>query len=126
MYTTAFLIFLGATVVAIVLTVLAGLRKRRRAHLVRAITTVVLLAITIYFAYQMDTERVFPVEEMKIHRIFSRSIACIVPLLVFTGAMLWRRPGWRPAHRLFIVLFLVDALCAAVTGIWVLYLSVPR
>ena len=90
--------------VAIVFTVLAGLRKRRRAHLARAITTVVLLAITVFFAYQMKTERDFPVEEMKIHRIFSTSIACIVPLLALTGAMLWRRPGWRTAHRLFIVL----------------------
>ena len=124
--TIGFLLFLALTVVALILTVRSGLTRQRQQHLRRAITMIVLLAITIYFAFRLGGVRNFPDAEMAIHKIFSRTAAYMVIPLVATGWMLWRRPGWRTAHRLCIGVFLSAVLGAAVTGVWVLWLSTPR
>lgn len=120
-----FLSFLGLTVVGLVVTVIAGLKKQRRVHLFRALTTVVLLGVTIVFAFLLGGVRDFPPDEMAIHKIFSRTGAYMVIPVTFTGAMLWNRPGWRWAHRACIAVFLAGVLGAAVTGVWVLSLSTP-
>ena len=123
--TIGFLVSLALTVVALLVTVVSGLRKQRHAHLRRAIVTVLLMAVTIVFAFLLGDVREFPAEEMAIHKIFSRTGAYMVPPVAITGAMLWRRPGWRWPHRLCIGVFLVGVLGAAVTGVWILALSTP-
>ncbi len=123
--TIGFLVALLLTVVALGATLVSGLRRRRKPHLVRAIATVVLLATTVVFALLLGEVRHFPEWEMSVHKIFSRAGAFLVVPIVVTGAMLWRRPGWRSAHRVFVGLFLIAVLGAAATGVWVLWLSTP-
>ena len=123
--TVLFLTFLGLTLASVVVTLIFGLKKRRRAHLVSAITTAVLLVVAIVFALLLGQVRDFPSDEMAIHKIFSNSGAYLFLVVVFTGSMLWKSPGWRWAHRICIGLFLVAALCATVTGFWVFALSTP-
>ena len=126
-YTTWFLVCLGLTVMVVLLTLRSGLKKERGQHLIRALSSVVLLAITVVFAYLMgEYEKEFPAGHMRVHRFFSLSVAGVVPLVALSGAVLWRRPNWRNVHRTFVVLFLCGAAGATVTGIWMLAVSSPK
>jgi hypothetical protein len=124
--TSGFLLFLSLTVVGVVMTLVSGLQKRRRPHIVRAVVTVALLAVTILFAFLMAGVRVFPAREMAIHRVFSVSVAVLVPLVAASGILLARRPTLRWPHRACVSAFLVMAVGALVTGVWVLWLSSLR
>ena len=127
MFTIGFLVSLGLTVVLIALTLQSGIGGRRRAHLARALTTVGLLAVTVVFAFLMaEYERLFVPEKMRVHRMFSMTVAFVVPAVALTGAMLWKRPGWRWPHKICIGVFLLAALGAAVTGVWVLWTSTAK
>lgn len=121
--TTGFLIFLVLTVLGLFFAVRAGVRRQRVPHLRWALSTVGLLAITVFFAFQMDKVRAFPVEEMKIHDVFSKSAAYLIPPAALTGWALWHKPGFRWAHRICVGLFLLATVGAAITGFWVLSLS---
>ena len=126
-YTVTFLILLVFTASVMGMTVHAGLQKRRRVHLARAITTIVLLAATVLFAYLMSVyERILPEPEMNTHRIFSATITYTVPAVVITGILLWRNPRWRLAHRLCVGVLVLATVCALGTGLWVLYISEAR
>ncbi|MCA8954665.1 MAG: hypothetical protein KDC87_01245 [Planctomycetes bacterium] len=124
--TIGFLVSLLLTVVALVLTLVSGKTGHRRAHLARAIITVLLLGTTVVFALLLGEVRQFPAREMGIHKIFSRTGVFLVPPIVLTGALLWRRPTWRTAHRVCVLLFLLAVLGAASTGLWVLWLSTAK
>jgi hypothetical protein len=126
-YTLWFLICLGLTVLAIVATVVAGRQAERHRHLRRALTTIVLLGLTVVFAVLMARhERTFPDDVMRIHRVFSISVSCILPLVAISGIMLWTRPEWRRVHRVCVAAFLLAALGASLTGVWMLSLSELR
>ncbi len=126
-YTVMFLILLLCTAAVMGMTVHAGLRKRRRAHLARAITTIVLLVGTVAFAYLMSAyERVLPEREMATHRIFSTTVTYTVPAVVITGILLWRNPRWRRAHQSCVGVLVLATVCALGTGLWALYLSEAR
>ena len=126
-YTSGFLLGLLVTVLVMIRTIQSGIASDRRAHLRRALATVVSLAVTVLFAYLMSAhERLMPEREMDIHRIFSRAITWTVPFVAGTGALLWRYPGWRWPHRICVVVLLLATLGAAVTGVWALCVSSPR
>jgi CDP-diglyceride synthetase len=125
-YTTLFLIGLCLTAAAMALTVVSGVKRRRRVHLARAISTVVLLAVTVVFAYLMGRyERSLPEREMGIHRIFSMTVAGVLPFVAITGIMLWRDGRWRRLHQICVGVLLIGTVCALATGLWVLSLSEP-
>ena len=123
--TVMFFVFLGLTVVGIAGTLFYGLKKRRRIHLISALSTVVLLAVTVVFAYMLGEVRDFPPEEMAFHKIFSHSSTYSLLAVALTGVKLWRSPSWRWAHRVCIAVFLLSALTATCTGLWVFWLSTP-
>ena len=126
-YTITFLILLPFTAVMMGMTVHAGMRKRRWAHVVRAITTVALLNATVVFAYLMSLyERQLPEREMGIHRIFSMTVAGVVPIVAITGILLWRNPRWRRAHRWCVGVLVLATVGAFGTGMWVLFVSEAR
>ena len=123
-YTVTFLTLLPVTAVLMGMTVRAGLRKRRRAHVTGAVSTVLSLSATVVFAYLMSLhERVLPGREMGIHRVFSMTVACVVPAVVITGILLWREPRWRRAHQWCVGVLVLGTIGAFGTGIWVLLLS---
>lgn len=125
-YTILFLVGLSLTSVAMALTVVSGRKGHRRTHLIRAISTVVLLAVAVVFAFLMQAyERKLPAREMGIHRIFSMTVAWVVPFVVITGILLWRNPRWRRLHQICVGVLLIGTVGALVTGIWVLSLSEP-
>lgn len=126
-YTLTFLSLLVTTVGLMVLTMHAGIRKHRRAHLARALATVALLCATVVFAYLMSKyERLLPEREMAIHRIFSMTVAVAVPAVAITGILLWRDARWRRWHRWCVGLLVTATAAAFGTGMWVLFLSTAR
>ena len=114
------------TLVGILFTVLAGRRADRPAHVKWALSTVSLLVLTIVLALVLGRYRDFPEEQMGIHKIFARTGGLMVLPVAFTGLMLWRRPGWRTAHKVCVYLFILVAVIAAGTGVWVFSLSTPK
>lgn len=123
--TVMFFVFLGLTVLGIVSTLFLGLKKRRRAHLTSAVSTTVLLVITVVFALMLGKVRDFPPDEMAFHKIFSHASAYSLLAVAITGMGLWRAPSWRWLHRICIAVFLLSALTATCTGLWVFSLSTP-
>ena len=120
-----FFLALAITVAAAFTTLQSGRRGDRRAHLVRALSTVVLLAVTVVMAHWLGKHREFPEELMAIHKIIARVAGLMVVPVVCTGIMLWHRPSWRIAHRTCVYVFLAGILVATGTGIWVFALSSP-
>ncbi|MEE9128292.1 MAG: hypothetical protein V3U11_14260 [Planctomycetota bacterium] len=121
-----FFLALGATLVAVFMTVQTGRRGDRMAHLVRALSTVGLLGVTILLALWLGEQLDFPTDAMDIHKIFARTAGLLVLPVVGTGIVLWHRPAWRIAHRACVYLLLVVLLIAVGTGIWVFSLSTPK
>lgn len=128
--TVLFWVFFALTLAGLGTALWMGLRRRRRAHLRFAPVALVLLGVTIFFAERMGRARVFPAEQMRIHLWFAKSAALLVLPVLASGIVLARRPGPAPrarrAHRVCVALFLLAAVVATGTGIWVFSLSRPQ
>jgi hypothetical protein len=123
---TCFWISFATTLLLVLLTLLTGWRGQRRAHLVFALLAVALLTLTILLTERLAALREFPKAQMRIHLWFAQSAAAAVVPVAVTGAVLWRKAGWRRIHLAAVCLFLVLTLTATGTGIWVYSLSTPR
>ena len=122
----AFFASLALSALGIVVTMRAGRRGDRRSHLRRALTTVVLMIVAIVLALMLGEVRNFPDHAMTIHRFMARVTGALVLAVVFTGIMLWRRPGWRVLHRGLVYLLVVLMAAAVGTGTWAFLLSTPK
>lgn len=123
---TCFWISFAVTLLLVTGTVVSGLRRRRRVHLVCALSAVSSLVLTIVLAERMGATRRFPAAEMRVHLWFAKSAALMVLPVALSGLALWRRPRWRPLHRAAVVLFLLLTVIASGTGVWVYGLSTPK
>jgi hypothetical protein len=103
-----------------------GRTKRRRVHLRLAPLSMVFLAVSIFFAVRMGQLRNFPPDEMRIHRAIAVTAALLALPVILSGVALFRSPSWRRVHRIAVTLFLVAALAASATGVWVFSLSTAR
>ena len=121
-----FFVALGLTAVAVVLTVRSGRRGDRRSHVLRALLTVALLIVSIVLALMLGQARNFPDPAMAIHKVIARTAGLLVLPVIFTGIMLWRRPGWRIVHRACVYGLIIALAVAIVTGTWVFSLSTPK
>lgn len=107
-------------------TVWTGFRGRRTLHATLAVLTVVLLTITVLLTEALLRAVVFPAREMGIHLLFAKSGAALVLPVAVTGILTWRTRSWRRVHLACVVLFLLVAVTATGTGIWVYSLATPR
>lgn len=123
---TCFWISFAVTLLLVAMTLVAGFRARRRAHLVLALLSVAVLTVTIVLAERMGGLRDFPKDAMRIHLWFAKSAALAVLPVALTGAVLWRRAGWRRIHFTAVALFLLLTVTATGTGIWVYGMSTPK
>ncbi len=121
----AFWAAFGTTVALLATSLWTGWTGRRRLHLRLAPTALVVLAVTIVLTERLASVRHFPPQEMEIHLWFAKIGAALALPVLVTGLVLIRRPGWRRAHRVCVLLFLTGVLVATGTGIWVFSLSTP-
>lgn len=124
--TITFFAALGLTAVSVLVTMRSGRRGDRRAHLQRALVTVGLLIATVVLALMVGQVRDFPDPAMAIHKVIARITGFLVLTVIFTGIMLWRRPGWRTLHRGCVYLMAVVLVIAIATGTWAFSLSTPK
>lgn len=107
-------------------TVVLGLRRRRRPHLVLALTAIASLTVTIVLAERLGATRSFPPQILRVHLWFAKSATLALVPVVVTGVMLWRQPRRRWLHRVAVLLFLALVVVATVTGTWMFSLSTPN
>ena len=123
---TAFWPSFVTTLACLVGTLWTGFRGRRRPHLVLALLTVALLTVTVLLTEALLRAVEFPKREMTIHLGFAKTAAGLVVPVILTGALTWFRRGWLRVHLVCVVLFVLAALVATGTGIWVYALATPR
>jgi hypothetical protein len=124
--TTLFWVFFSLTLLGLAAAMVTGLRGPRRVHLVLGPACVVLLTLTIVEAERMTGNRSFPRDEMAIHLWFAKTAAALMLPVIVTGVVLWRTARWRRAHFWCVIAFLVMAVTASGTGIWVYSMSTPK
>ncbi len=123
---TAFLIALAVTVLLLVVTLLLGFQRRRRAHLLSAISTVLALLVAIYFAETVGSYWVFPKWPLRIHlSIAWAATGLILPVLV-SGIQALRQRGRAPGHKKLVFLWLAVVLGAICTGCWIFLVGHPK
>ena len=129
MVVTAFWAGFVLTLVAAAAALVTGRTGRRRAHYASAVSAVVVLGFTIYFARRLTEARELPGPELEFHLIFAKSGAVLVLPVIATGLwMAWTKGRSRVAricHRSAVVLWLLVVLVATATGIWMYSLSTP-
>ena len=113
-----FWVALVATVALLLLALVSGLRRHRRAHLVAGPAAMVSLAIAILLTEQLARLYEFPEPIRSIHLVCAKIGGLLAIPVILTGVWLWRRPGARRAHRVAVFAFVAATLVATVTGLW--------
>ncbi|MFO1051516.1 MAG: hypothetical protein U1F36_04840 [Planctomycetota bacterium] len=121
-----FWICFAATLLLLGLTLRTGFAGRRRPHVALALATVAMLTVTVLLTEALLRAVVFPEKEMGIHLVFAKSGALLVLPVALTGIATWKRRAFLRWHLIAVLLFLVAAVTATGTGIWVYSLSTPR
>lgn len=115
-----------ATLAALVVALISGLWRIRRLHLFTGPATIVLLVLTVLLTEELVAHFVFPADEMRIHLTLAISAGCLAILVALTGTLLVWRPRLRRLHRYCTFGFVVMALLATGTGLWVFSLATPK
>ena len=120
-----FALFLVLTVIALVAVVVTGLRARVKLHIGLVATTLVLLALTIYFAEQLgelyDLRAAGAITPIHLTLAKITTLAYLLP--VASGVMTLRNRAHRRLHFRLAMLVLALTLATTVTGATMLWMS---
>lgn len=120
-----FALFLVLTVIALVAVVATGLRARVKLHIGLVATTLVLLAIAIYFAEQLgelyDLRAAGAITPIHLTLAKITTLAYLLP--VASGLMTLRNRAHRRLHFKLAMLVLALTLATTVTGATMLWMS---
>lgn len=117
-HAVGFWISFAVTLGLLVTSLISGLRGGRRVHLVTGPLTLVMLGITIACTKILIRNYEFPPEQLSFHLKFSITATCAALPVLLTGLWLWKCPAARVWHRIAVYSFVVLALLATGTGIW--------
>ncbi|HHI81207.1 MAG TPA: hypothetical protein ENK02_14675 [Planctomycetes bacterium] len=119
-------LFLGATVLMLVLVVLAARKGKRRLHLGLALGTLPVLYGAIHYAGAMDAYWNFPKVPLRIHLSFAITATVLVFVVALSGFMHFM--GWVPKkfHSRLAWIFLGFVLLASLTGGWIFLVGEPK
>jgi hypothetical protein len=124
--TLGFWLAFVATLVALVVALLSGLLRKRRVHLVAGPLTIALLVVAVILTEELVAHFVFPPAEMRIHLTFAIAAGCLALAVAASGGALVWLPKLRRLHRYCVFAFVVMALLATGTGIWVFSIATPK
>ena len=113
-----FLANLAATVVALGLTVHAGLTRRRRCHYVLVGATLVLLFLAIVQAEIFGRGFDFEQSRLTTHLVFAFGSLAAIPGVAWSGVGLARGRVRRLVHRRWVGAFILLVVAAVATAIW--------
>ncbi len=106
------------TVVSLLVALVTGFRRLRRAHLWVGPGTIVLLVITVLLTEQLASRYDFPAAVKETHLLWAKAGGLLALPVVLTGLWLWRSERARLLHRIVVLVWLVVVLIATGTGIW--------
>ncbi len=115
-----------ATVVLLIVSLVSGLLRRRRVHLVTGPLTMVALAFAVIETEALMRRYDFPREALDTHLVFAKAGGLMALPVIVTGLWLWWRPRARFWHRLAVWLWLISVLAATGTGLWIFDLATPK
>lgn len=124
--TLPFWIAFVSTVLLMIGALVAGLRGRRRLHLVLGPLTMVSLAVAIVLTEELMRQYVFPDATKRIHMVFAKAGGLLALPVVLTGLWLWRSERARRWHRASVVVWVVGVLAATGTGLWMFSEATPK
>ena len=124
--TLPFWIAFVATVLLLVLSLVTGFGRRRRAHLCIGPLTMVSLGVAIYFTEQLMRQYDFPDGELQFHLFFAKAGGLLALPVIVTGLWLWRSEAARLWHRGAVIVWLIAVLTATATGLWLFGLGTPK
>ncbi len=124
--TLGFWLSFTATLVALAVAVVSGRRGGRRVHLVAGPLAIVLLVVAILCTEELMRSYRFPEAALHFHLWFAKAGGLLALPVVISGLLLVRRPSVRRWHRLAVFAFVVGALLATGTGLWLFGQGTPR
>jgi hypothetical protein len=124
--TVPFWIAFAATIVLLVAALFTGFTRRRRVHLWLGPLTMAALAITIVLTEQLMRSYDFPLDELAFHLHFAKAGAMLALPVIVTGVWLWRSERARRWHRACVLVWLLAALLATGTGLWLFGLGTAK
>lgn len=122
-----FIVFLSVTVLLLAAVVVTGLRAQVKVHVPLVFTTVVALAVAIYFAeklgehYDLASAGAITPVHLMLAKIATGSY--VLPLV--SGYMTLRDRSRRRVHLICALFTLTLTVATAVTGAWMLLASTP-
>ncbi len=105
-------------VALLVATLWSGRNRRRRAHYVLAVSTLVALALAIVQAELFGRHFTFPALRLTVHLGFATVALVTIPAVVYTGLRLRRDGRWRSWHRRFVTSFVAFTVASVLTAVW--------
>ena len=109
---------LALTVLAMVLAIHAGLRRRRKQHYVFVTTTLVLLFGAIWQAELFGRKFDFEGIRLQVHLGFAFGALAALPGVAWSGARLAQAKSRRLVHRRWVSAFVLLVLFAVLTAGW--------
>ncbi|MGE3173140.1 MAG: hypothetical protein AB7O97_10990 [Planctomycetota bacterium] len=122
----SFWISFGTTLALLATALVSGLRGGRRLHLVAGPLTLVSLAVTVVLTEQLMRGYRFPEQALRVHLWFAKAGGALALPVLLTGIWLWRRPAARRWHLAAVLAFVVGALLATGTGVWMFVQGEPK
>lgn len=124
---SGFFLFLGVTVVLLLLVAWTGHKHLRRPHVFLVINSMLSLGVAIYYAIQLGKE--YDLEAAgwitPVHLTMAKVATAAYVLPISLGILTWRRPRWRRLHGMMGLTVILLTVLTAVTGAIMLYLSEP-
>lgn len=124
--TLPFWIAFVVTVLLVGASLVTGLTRRRRLHLVLGPLTMVSLTIAIVLTEELLRNYTFPEDVKRTHLIFAKAGGLLALPVILTGLWLWRSERARLWHRIAVIVWLVGVLTATGTGLWMFSLGTTR
>jgi hypothetical protein len=124
--TSGFWLSFAATVVLLVVSLVSGLARRRRVHLVTGPLTMVALAFAVHYTEQLVRAYTFPKGPMGIHLTCAITAGALALPVIGSGLLLAVRPQRRRLHRYCVLAFVGMTLVATSTGIWVFSIATAK
>lgn len=126
MTTLPFWISFVTTVLLLVVSLITGWTRQRRAHLWLGPLTMVSLVVTIVLTEELVRGYDFPADVLRTHLWFAKAGGLLALPVIVTGVWLWRRPRARRAHQVAVYVWLVSVLAATGTGLWMFTQGTPK